>query len=114
MGLVETFIQQHLQQEQAKEYVLETVSITASLELAENEVIIVERVQGSTFTYYSADEQHDQTQGERVTINKGFIEITAGTPILIGVKITITEYLDLVDITLITDQNNNVTGIKAE
>lgn len=114
MGLTQAFIEQHLKREQAKDWVMETVSITASLELEENEVVIIERVQGTVFNYYSADEQHDQTQGERITLNKSFIEITAGTPILIGVKITITEYFDPLEITLITDKNNIIKDIKVE
>lgn len=115
--MIDFLIKNFLEQQNASKYFIESVSITADTEIKENECILITGSKQTNYSFYSASEYYnDQTQGERITINKGFIKILSGTPILQGYKITITNTNPnpAERITIVKNKQNEIINLKVQ
>lgn len=91
--VVNRYIEKFLEAREALAYCLESIEIRESIQLKENEMILIEDYSANEiFSYCSADEHYASTNPKRITQNLGHIMILSGSPVLSGTKITITKY----------------------
>lgn len=113
--MIDFLIRDFLEKQKAVHYFIESVSISQDTEIKENECILITGSKQTNYSFYSASEYYDDNQqGERITINKGFIKILSGTPILQGYKITITKVNQnpAETITIVKNKQNEIINLK--
>lgn len=111
--MIEKMIDNFLQNVNAKKYLIESINIAPDIEkiiLKSNEVIflITDKVD-----FYTADDVFDSANDKRKIVQvNGYIIFSTTNPSLEAYKITIIEKKEKPEITLILNENKEITGVK--